>query len=261
MSSASNPAPNESSVFLITTEGDRGRSLRRQSAIGVAWIFLLMATVSGLAILFRSGDPARRPVDGPEAMTDGQTTALLAAACTLCALVIPWLIYRTAARGVWALDSLGIEYQPLRGKARQLAWADVEAIQAPWALTRTPPRVHTVRFRGRDGDLPLVLFFEDPAKAQAACAAIVRRLGDAFDFSPPLSGQISWKRVARMTAIASVFVATWAGLAVWLNFADPYGDYRGVRVILSILPLLFLAVPLLLLRWQSPYWRYRRSPT
>jgi hypothetical protein len=261
MSSTSDPAPSESSVFLITTEGDRGRSLRRQSTIAVAALFLLMGVAPGISILVGHSHAAPPSADRPEAMTDGQTAALIAAVGTACAVVIPWLIYRTSPRGAWALDSLGIEYQPLRGASRRLAWTDVEAIHAPWALARKPPGAHTITFRSREGDLPLVLFFEERDKVQAACMAIVGWLGDAFDFSPPLSGQISWKRVARMTAIASAFVMTWAGLAVWLNFVDPYGDYKGVRVILSILPLLFLAVPLLLLRWQSPYWRYRRSPT
>jgi hypothetical protein len=261
MSSASDAAPNESSVFLITTEGDRGRSLRRQSAIAVAAMFLLMGMAPGISVLVGHSHAAPRSADRAGATTDGQTAALLAVAGTACAVVIPWLIYRMSPRGVWALDSRGIEYQPLRGAPRRLAWTDVEAIHAPWALARTPPRIHTITFRSREGDLPLVLFFDNRTDVQAACAAIVGWLGDAFDLTPPVSGQLSWKRVARMTAIASAFVVAWAGLAVCLNFADPYGDYRGVRVILSILPLLFLAVPLLLLRWQSPYWRYRRSST
>jgi hypothetical protein len=256
MSSASDPAPSESSVFLITTEGDRGRSLRRQSAIGAGGLFLLMGIAPSVMIL-GYGEPAQRPDGHPEAMTNAQSAALLAATCGTCALAILWSIY-FGPRGVWALDRFGIEYQPLRGKPRRLAWADVEAIHAPWALSRTPPRAHTITFRSRAGNLPLVLFFEEPAKVQPACAAIVCWLGDAFDLSPPPS-EISLKRIARMTAIAVLVVVVWAALLVWLEFADPYREHRLARICLYGSLILCCSFPFVWHYQGSPYWRYRRS--
>jgi hypothetical protein len=238
-------------TLLITTENRRGVVFRWSTRV----LFGLMA-VATFGVLAASrearwNEQAMYPMDPVllQGLMVFMGVALAFAAC----------VGPNYPRGAWRLSAEGVEFQPLRGTGKYLAWSDVEA--ASWG-----PEL--IRLRGAGTVIRLHLWYA-PSSVQSAARAIVENRLDPRVLPPPAASATAvtvrrWmRRIAKKSLIPLSIIAIFVVGIALLGHFDPSDEWVAARrswVIVSWFGLLAWWV-LTLRKMERESWRSRRAPS
>ena len=234
---------------LVTTETERFKSEMR--AFGILLRIIGLGFV-GMAVYAWFAPNSWSAPNNPPA--DFEFRILAGLGLGLMLFILQDVLSHFVLRGNWQFNDDGISFTPLHGKARRLAWSEVEAIC--WGSLR-------VIFRSGKMKLLVILQWETRQHQDEFEEFLQEKLGNSFDLSVQPVEPLSIRRLLWITVVTTFFTLLWfGGLYLQTIYLDQCKPWRRWGI-------LWFVVPLFLLLWwganivrskNRDRWRLRKSP-
>jgi hypothetical protein len=237
-------------ALLVSTETPSGR---RDRVANTAVLWGASLIVFGGAV-FMAFAPDRW-FSPSVVLSDRIWGTLLGIAVGVFLLILP----RLGVRGNWRLDDQGVSFTPLCGKAKHMAWQDVDSVSGIGTAC-------ILVFRAGKVTLPMNLKWEPRHRREEAMNFLRERPGEAFDmFRCPLRPmvRISVRRLLWASALAAAFTLLWlGGIIVAIRCLHPNGFWLRGLGLCSLAPIaLVYGIYLILARRDGHRARGRETRT